>query len=62
MLREGYDVADCWGTTHYLVMRRVLEDHQKPTVEETEERPTQERPTLDSLHISDDHTGLDHEE
>ena len=62
MLREGYDVADCWGTTHYLVMRRVLEDHQKPTVEETEESPTQERPTLDSLHISDDHTGLDHEE
>ena len=40
--------ADCWGTTHYLVMRRVLEDHQKPTLEEPEERPTQERLTLDS--------------
>ena len=24
MLQEGYDVVDCWGTRHYLVMRRLL--------------------------------------
>jgi hypothetical protein len=29
MLREGYDVADGWGTTYYLVMRLLLGDDHK---------------------------------
>jgi hypothetical protein len=52
MLREGYDVADCCETTHYLVMRRVLRDHKRWL-------RYRKRPTLD---ISNDHTGLHQEE
>jgi hypothetical protein len=49
MLREGYDVADCWGTTHYLVMRRRLgSDHKR---EKHIERPTLD---LESLNIGKD--------
>ena len=56
MLREGYNVEGC-ETTHYLVMRRPLGDRKRPYFLRHLERPIE-----DSLDISDDHTGLDHEE
>ena len=48
MLREGYDVADCWGTTHYLVMRRRLgDDHKRQYFGKHLERPTLDLESLD---------------
>ena len=29
MIQRGYDLADCWGTEHYLVMRRLLGERHR---------------------------------
>jgi hypothetical protein len=48
MVREGYDVADCWGTTHYLVMRRRLwSDRKRQYFLKHLERPTLDLESLD---------------
>jgi hypothetical protein len=48
MVREGYDVADCWGTTHYLVMRRRLwGDRKRQYFLKHLERPTLDLESLD---------------
>jgi hypothetical protein len=47
-LREEYDVADGWGTTNYLVMRRHLGDCKRHYF-----LKHLERPIIDSLDISD---------
>jgi hypothetical protein len=39
-LREGYNVADGWETTHYLVMRRLLEHRNRHYFLRYLERPT----------------------
>ena len=45
---KGYDVADCWGTTHYLVMRRRLgDDRKRQYFGKHLERPTLEEDSLD---------------
>jgi hypothetical protein len=60
MMREGYDVADCWGTRHYLEMRRRLgDDHKRQYFLKHLDRPTLD---LESLDISENHYGLDQEE
>jgi hypothetical protein len=49
MLREGYDVADCWGTTHYLLMRRLWGDRKRQYFLKHLERPTLDLESLDIL-------------
>jgi hypothetical protein len=44
---KGYDVADCWGTTHHLVMRRVLGDRKRQYFLKHLDRPTLEEDSLD---------------
>jgi hypothetical protein len=48
MLREGYDVANCWGTTHYLVMLRLHgDDHNRQCFLKHLERSTLDLESLD---------------
>ena len=37
MINGGYDVADCWGTRHYLVMRRRLVPRRTLTLPDTDD-------------------------